>query len=116
MLAHRPAAPAPLRPWQHKGDIVRLDLRVVPNAKADKVEGVIHDADGRPRLALRLKAPPVDGKANAAVIAFLAKQLDCPRAALAITSGSTSRQKRVTWTDPPPDAEARLQRLVEEQK
>ncbi len=92
---------------------MRLDLKVVPNARADKVEGVVRDADGRPRLALRLKAPPVDGKANAAVVAFLAQALGCPRAALAITGGATSRQKRLTWTDPPADAEARLQALLD---
>ncbi len=103
-------------PWQHADRPLRLDLKVVPNAKTDRVDGIVHDADGRQHLALRLKAPPVDGKANAAVIAFLAKALDCPRSALAITKGQTSRQKRVTWTDPPPDAAARLQRLAEEQK
>jgi uncharacterized protein YggU (UPF0235/DUF167 family) len=100
-------------PWRRTGTIICLDLKVVPNAKADKVEGVIRDADGRPRLALRLKAAPVEGKANAAVIALLAKALGSPRSALAITGGAMSRQKRVTWTDPPADAEARLQALLE---
>ena len=103
-------------PWRRSGGALHVDLKVIPNAKADKAGGVVGDADGRPRLVLRLQAPPVDGKANAAVIAFLAKRSGCPRAALAITTGQTSRQKRVTWTDPPPDAEARLQRLADEEK
>ena len=103
-------------PWQRRGTTIRLDLKVVPNARAEKADGLAADADRRPRLVLRLTAPPVDGKANAAVIAFLAKALGCPRAALAITSGQASRQKRVTWTDPPPDAEARLQHLTEGRK
>jgi uncharacterized protein (TIGR00251 family) len=111
MLDHRPSADP--RPWQRAGSSVRLDLKIVPNAKTDKIEGVIRDADGRPRLALRLKAPPVDGKANAAVVAFLAKALGCPRSALAITAGLTARQKCLTWTDPPGDAEARLEALLD---
>ncbi len=107
------ARPSPKAgPWHGSGSTIRLDLKVIPNAKADKAAGLAADADGRSRLVLRLRAPPVDGKANAAVIAFLAERLGCPRAALAITTGQTSRQKRVTWTDPPTDADARLQALL----
>ena len=100
------------RPWKHSGGHVRLDLKVIPNAKTDKVDGLVPDAAGVVRLVLRLQAPPVDGKANAAVVAFLARRLGCPRAALAVTLGQTSRQKRVTWTDPPADADARLEALL----
>jgi uncharacterized protein len=104
------------RPWRDDGRALHLALKVIPNAKADTAGGVVQDADGRPCLVLRLTAPPVEGKANAAVIAFLAKALGCPRAALTITSGETSRQKRVTWSDPPADAEARLRQLADEGK
>jgi uncharacterized protein len=98
--------------WQRTAGGLLLDLKITPNAKADKADGLAPGADGRPRLHLRLQAPPVDGKANAAVIAWLANTLGCPRSALAITTGQTSRQKRVTWTDPPSDAEARLEALL----
>jgi len=98
--------------WQRTAGGLLLDLKITPNAKADKADGLAPGADGRPRLLLRIQAPPVDGKANAAVIAWLAKALRCPRAALAITAGQTSRQKSVTWTDPPADAEAKLEALV----
>ena len=44
---------------------------------------------------IRLAAPPVDGAANEALIAFLAEVLDVPRRSIAIVSGQTSRDKRV---------------------
>jgi uncharacterized protein len=95
--------------WRRTAGGLLLDIKITPNAKADKADGLAPGADGRPRLLLRIQAPPVDGKA---VIAWLAKALRCPRAALAITTGQTSRQKRVIWSDPPADAEARLEALV----
>ena len=98
--------------WQRTAAGFLLDLKITPNAKADKADGLAPGANGRPRLLLRIQAPPVDGKANAAVIAWLAKALRCPRSALAITTGETSRQKRVRWSDPPADAEARLEALA----
>lgn len=101
-------------PWRRQGTIIHLDLKVVPNAKADRIDGLAGDADGRPRLALRIKAPPVDGKANSAVVAFLAKKLRCPKSALAVVAGAAARQKRLAWRDPPPDAEARLAACLDE--
>ena len=52
--------------------------------------------DGRFALSVRVAAPPVDGAANAALIAFLAKSLGVARTDIAIASGETSRLKRVT--------------------
>lgn len=44
---------------------------------------------------IRLAAPPVDGAANAELIAFLAYRLGLPKRAITITHGETARQKRV---------------------
>ncbi|MDP2825086.1 MAG: DUF167 family protein [Sulfuritalea sp.] len=46
-------------------------------------------------LKIRLAAPPVDGKANACLIAFLADRLGVAKAAISLVSGDTSRAKRV---------------------
>lgn len=46
-------------------------------------------------VKVRLRAPPVEGKANAALIAFLAETLDVPERCLALLSGETGRRKRV---------------------
>jgi uncharacterized protein (TIGR00251 family) len=44
---------------------------------------------------IRLAAPPVDGAANEALLAFLAEVLDAPRRSIAIISGEKSRAKRI---------------------
>ena len=72
-----------------------LHLRVTPNAGADRVEGVEARADGTSVLRLRVAAVPDKGKANAAVIALLARTLDVPKSAIAVTAGETARLKTV---------------------
>jgi uncharacterized protein len=77
--------------WLRKdGDGVILDLHIQPGAKQTEVVGLHGDA-----LKIRLAAPPVDGKANAALVAFLAKKLGAGRTAVELVSGQTSRAKRV---------------------
>lgn len=80
-----------------------LSLHIQPGAKKTKVAGLHGDA-----LKLRLAAPPVDGKANAALLAFVADLLDLPRSAVTLKSGQASRQKVVAVSGAPADAEARL--------
>jgi hypothetical protein len=50
---------------------------------------------GDDAVKLRLTAPPVDGKANKAVIAFLAKCFKIPKSAVQIRSGQQSRVKKI---------------------
>jgi uncharacterized protein (TIGR00251 family) len=70
-----------------------LSVRVRPGARKNGVTGVHADA-----LKIALTAPPVDGKANEALIAFLADALRVPRARIVIVSGLTSRAKMVRIT------------------
>jgi uncharacterized protein (TIGR00251 family) len=67
-----------------------LRLHVQPRAAANALAGLQGDA-----LKLRLTTPPVDGKANKAVIAYLAKFFHLPKSALVIKSGQQSRSKTV---------------------
>ncbi|MCL2790702.1 MAG: DUF167 domain-containing protein [Desulfobulbus sp.] len=67
-----------------------LRLHVQPRAAANGLAGLQGDM-----LKLRLTSPPVDGKANQATIAYLAKLFHLPKAALAIRSGHQSRNKTV---------------------
>lgn len=77
--------------WLIAGDRgVILRLHIQPGAKKTEVVGLYGDA-----LKIRLAAPPVDGKANACLIAFLADQLGVPKTAITLVSGDTSRAKRV---------------------
>jgi uncharacterized protein (TIGR00251 family) len=70
-----------------------LATRVHPGARKNGVTGVHADA-----VKIGLTTPPVDGRANEALIAFLADVLRLPRARIAIVSGSTSRAKLVRIT------------------
>ncbi|MDD3483585.1 DUF167 domain-containing protein [Azovibrio restrictus] len=65
-----------------------LSLHIQPGAKKSSVAGLHGEA-----LKIRLAAPPVDGKANTALVAFVAELLQLPRAAVSLKSGQTSRQK-----------------------
>ena len=67
-----------------------LRLHVQPRAATNELAGLQGDA-----LKLRLTTPPVDGKANKAVIAYLAKFFHLPKSALNIKSGQQSRIKTV---------------------
>lgn len=67
-----------------------LHLHVQPGARRTEVQGVHGEA-----LKLRLAAPPVDGKANAELLRFLAEALGLPRARLTLAAGQASRAKRV---------------------
>ena len=82
-----------MRPYAAIPGGVRLALRLTPRASRNGVDGITADAEGRPLLKLRLVAPPVEGAANEALIAFLAKTLSLRKADITIRSGETSRVK-----------------------
>jgi uncharacterized protein (TIGR00251 family) len=71
-------------------DAIVFAVRVQPRASRNAVEGEWQGA-----LKVRLTAPPVDDKANAALCVFLAEQLNIPRSAVRILAGERSRNKRV---------------------
>jgi uncharacterized protein len=69
---------------------VELSVLVAPRASRTQVLG---EHDGRLKIALA--APPVDGEANAALIAFLADALGVKKAAIALLDGARGRRKRL---------------------
>lgn len=72
--------------WQD--DALILALRIQPRARDDGFGDVLRD-----ELRVRLRAPPVDGKANARLIAFLAAEFGVPRRRVQILSGHHARSK-----------------------
>jgi uncharacterized protein (TIGR00251 family) len=90
-----PPALSELLPWRAVPNGVRLELRVTPNAGRDAIEGIEIRDDGGAVLRCRVKAVPDKGKANAAVIALLAKALGLPKSSLTLISGDTARQKSI---------------------
>ena len=70
--------------------LTTLSVKVVPRASRDKVVGWSGGV-----LRLRVRAPPQDGRANAAVVALLAGALGVRKSAVVITAGHASAVKRV---------------------
>ena len=69
---------------------VLLHLKVIPRARRTEISGRRGDA-----ILVRLAAPPVDGAANDALIAFLAERLEIPRRQIALARGATTRDKTI---------------------
>jgi uncharacterized protein (TIGR00251 family) len=75
---------------QAKDGTVIISVRVQPRASKDEIVGEMGGA-----LKVRLRAPAVEGRANEALVEFLAQLLKRPRSAVRILSGERSRTKRV---------------------
>lgn len=65
-----------------------LAVKAIPGAAHDEVAGWLGEA-----LKVKVKAPPVDGRANEALCEFLAERLGLPRRAVTVRRGEGSRQK-----------------------
>ena len=72
-----------------------LDIHAQPGAKVSAVAGLHGEA-----LKIRIAAPPVEGKANDALVAFIAKQLGIARRLVCVEKGVSSRDKRVSVAAP----------------
>lgn len=67
-----------------------MDVQIQPQARKNEVIGLHNN-----RLKIKITSPPVDGKANQALIGFLATLLDLNKSAFVILKGETSRQKQI---------------------
>lgn len=91
---------------------MKLALKVTPGASRSEILGWENDYPQVGRvLKLRIAAPPVDGKANKEITAFLAKSLGVPKSSVEILHGSSGRIKMVQIPD---QAAPRLQELAGE--
>jgi uncharacterized protein (TIGR00251 family) len=69
---------------------VRFTVRAQPRASRTEIAGAYGDS-----VKIRLTAPPVEGAANAELIAFLAKKLGVPKSAVRVVKGERGREKVV---------------------
>jgi uncharacterized protein (TIGR00251 family) len=76
--------------WRGSADGIEIAVRVTPRASRDAFAAGTDE-----HFAARLAAPPVEGAANTALIALVAKQFDVPRRAVSLIAGETSRLKRL---------------------
>ena len=86
---------------------VTVELRVKPRARQSLLAG------SRAALQAAIAAPPVDGKANAALIALLAESWRLPKSAFAIAKGTTSRTKKISIAGDPAVIAGRIARWME---
>ena len=89
--------------------LTRLKVRVTPNARKNMVVSWTED-----EIRLKIKAPAVEGKANAALIEYLSELTDLPRSKIEVKIGEKSRIKLIEIEGPAPDeVRARIRAKVE---
>jgi uncharacterized protein len=89
-----------------------FSVRVQPRAKKNAITGVMGDA-----LKLSVTAPPVEGRANEAVVDFFAKLLNVSRSSVTIAAGESNRNKVIRVTGMSADSlQARLQTAMQSEQ
>ena len=79
--------------YRRSGDVITLTLHVQPGAKRSEIAGLHGEA-----LKIRLAAPPVEGRANEALLKFIAELFDVPLRQVELRQGGQSRHKVVAVT------------------
>lgn len=88
---------------------VRVALRVAPKSARNRVERVTRDAAGAAMLKVAVTAAPERGRANAAVIALLAKEWRLPKSAFTVAAGAADRRKSLFVAGDPAQLMKRLE-------
>ncbi len=78
-----------------RGEQLIVDIRLQPRASRDEIVGIHQE-----RLKIRITAPPVDGKANAHLLRYLAGEFGVAKSAVTLLTGKTGRDKRVAIRAP----------------
>ncbi|RFC33249.1 MAG: hypothetical protein DID92_2727744981 [Candidatus Nitrotoga sp. SPKER] len=89
--------------YRHEGDVITLMLYVQPGAKRSEVIGLHGDA-----LKIRLAAPPIEGRANEALLRFIAGSFNVPLRNVKLKQGTLSRHKIVLVNNSKLNLESRL--------
>ncbi len=97
-------------PIRRVRDGITVAVRLTPKAKASRIAGLAAQADGAVALKASVTAAPERGKANAALLAMLAKAWRLPKSSLRVVSGATGRRKLVAVAGDPDT----LQRTLED--
>ncbi len=90
--------------YRRNGEIITLTLHVQPGAKRSEIAGLHGDA-----LKIRLAAPPIEGRANEALLKYIAGLFDVPLRQVELKQGEQSRHKVVSITGSQLDPERLLE-------
>ncbi len=82
-------------PFRTARDGLCIAVRVSPRSAASRIEGIERDAAGHPYFKVKVTAVPEGGKANAAVVALLARAWRVPKRRMRIAAGAASRRKTI---------------------
>ncbi len=104
---------SPAAAWRPVADGLRLEVRLQPGARADRLDGLETLADGATVLKARVTAPPEGGKANAALVKLLAKRWKLAKSDIRLLAGETSRRKSLLLRGDPQVLAARLRADLE---
>ena len=92
--------------YRLEGNAIILSVRLTPKAAHDGVDGVRTLDDGSEVAIVRVRAAPVDGAANLALVALFARTFDVPKSAVRLVSGDGARRKRLRISGNPADLAA----------
>jgi uncharacterized protein YggU (UPF0235/DUF167 family) len=92
---------------------LQFGVRLTPRGGRDAIDGWASDSAGEPHLKVRVRAVPEDGKANAALLALLARELATAKSAVALVSGDKARLKTIRVTGDTARLAARLEAFGE---
>ncbi len=98
-------------PWRATPDGILIACRLTPKGGRDAIEGVATLSDGARVLLVRVRTPPEDGRANAALCGLIAKALDVAGSSVRVVAGGKSRVKQIGVTGEPGTLMARLAAL-----
>jgi uncharacterized protein (TIGR00251 family) len=100
------------RPWSAAAIGLVVAVRLTPKGGRDSIDGVEVLSDGRSVLKARVRAAPMEGEANAALVKLIAKTLDVPARTVTLAAGATSRIKRVVIDGDPTALAAKLEKVI----
>lgn len=103
-------------PARRDGADLLLAIRLSPRASRARIGGSFTDSHGSRWLQAAVTAPPDKGRANAALIALLAKTLRVPASTIKLEAGDTNRLKRLRIADCTPAIEQALEQMLSEER
>ena len=103
-------------PLRRDGADLILALRLTPKAARERVGGLFTDSQGQNWLQASVTAPPDKGKANAALIALLAKALRRPVSTILLETGDANRLKRLRLLDCTPATETMVRQIASKER
>ena len=85
----------PAVPWRSEASGLVLSVRLTPRSDREAIGGIAQLADGKAVLQARVRAPPTDGQANAALVRLIAARLGVRPRDVSLVAGESARLKRV---------------------